>query len=166
MVDSYLTFEPSFWELLDNTLFESTDQVVVLGKQFNKRAGGTGPETDQGWGCMLRCAQMLLGEVLLRRHIGRDFEWKEGVPPSGSCIAEVPKQREPPTPQATARHLALTYFLSKRSSQAVIKVMPLCWRLEMVKLDTKRFYYNGDNYGLIRRREDYTDSSENEADAL
>ncbi|VDM82366.1 unnamed protein product [Strongylus vulgaris] len=32
---------------------------------------------------MLRCAQMLLGEVLLRRHIGRDFEWKEGVPPTG-----------------------------------------------------------------------------------
>ncbi|KAK6037225.1 hypothetical protein COOONC_25271 [Cooperia oncophora] len=39
MVDSYLTFEPSFWELQDNTLFESTDKVVVLGKEFNKRAG-------------------------------------------------------------------------------------------------------------------------------
>uniref|UniRef100_A0A7I4XXL6 Cysteine protease n=1 Tax=Haemonchus contortus TaxID=6289 RepID=A0A7I4XXL6_HAECO len=107
MVDSYLTFEPSFWELQDNTLFETSDHVVVLGKRFDKRAGleplrkyvtsrfwftyrrnfapigGTGPETDQGWGCMLRCAQMLLGEVLLRRHIGRNFEWKEGVPPSG-----------------------------------------------------------------------------------
>ncbi|KAJ1349329.1 hypothetical protein KIN20_004828 [Parelaphostrongylus tenuis] len=45
--------------------------------------GGTGPETDQGWGCMLRCAQMLLGEVLLRRHIGRDFEWSERAEPTG-----------------------------------------------------------------------------------
>ncbi|VDL64725.1 unnamed protein product [Nippostrongylus brasiliensis] len=32
---------------------------------------------------MLRCAQMLLGEVLLRRHIGRDYVWSEGKPPSG-----------------------------------------------------------------------------------
>uniref|UniRef100_A0A0K0CZ27 Cysteine protease n=1 Tax=Angiostrongylus cantonensis TaxID=6313 RepID=A0A0K0CZ27_ANGCA len=107
MVETYLTFEPSFWELQDNTLFDASDRVFLLGKQFNREAGldpvkryvtsrlwftyrkdfapigGTGPETDQGWGCMLRCAQMLLGEVLLRRHIGRDFKWSEDVPPTG-----------------------------------------------------------------------------------
>ncbi|KHJ92902.1 peptidase family C54 [Oesophagostomum dentatum] len=122
MVDTYLTFEPSFWELQDNTLLETDHKIYLLGKEFDKKEGidpikkyvtsrlwftyrrnfspigsfpsissfqtilyigGTGPESDQGWGCMLRCAQMLLGEVLLRRHIGRDFEWKEGEPPSG-----------------------------------------------------------------------------------
>ncbi|KJH44254.1 peptidase family C54 [Dictyocaulus viviparus] len=107
MVETYLTFEPSFWELQDNGLFETTDQIFLLGNHFNVNEGldpvkkyvtsrlwftyrrnfapigGTGPETDQGWGCMLRCAQMLLGEVLLRRHIGRHFEWIEGVPPTG-----------------------------------------------------------------------------------
>ncbi|VDO71551.1 unnamed protein product [Heligmosomoides polygyrus] len=95
MVDAYLTFEPSFWELQDNTLFESSDRLDSLKKYVTSRfwftyrrgfapIGGTGPETDQGWGCMLRCAQMLLGEVLLRRHIGRDFEWTEGVAPAGN----------------------------------------------------------------------------------
>ncbi|CAJ0596308.1 unnamed protein product [Cylicocyclus nassatus] len=107
MVDTYLTFEPSFWELQDNTLLETDHPIFLLGKKFDKEAGidpikkyvtsrlwftyrrnfapigGTGPESDQGWGCMLRCAQMLLSEVLLRRHIGRDYEWKEGTPPSG-----------------------------------------------------------------------------------
>ncbi|KIH51987.1 peptidase family C54 [Ancylostoma duodenale] len=107
MVDTYLTFEPSFWELQDNTLLETDRPILLLGKKFDREAGiepikkyvtsrlwftyrrnfapigGTGPETDQGWGCMLRCAQMLLGEVLLRRHIGRDYEWVEGAPPTG-----------------------------------------------------------------------------------
>lgn len=34
-------------------------------------AGGTGPTSDTGWGCMLRCGQMILGEALVCRHVGR-----------------------------------------------------------------------------------------------
>lgn len=40
--------------------------------------GGSGPTSDRGWGCMLRCGQMVLCNALVRLHLTRDWLW---VPP-------------------------------------------------------------------------------------
>ncbi|VDD77214.1 unnamed protein product [Mesocestoides corti] len=39
-----------------------------------------GPTTDTGWGCMHRCAQMLVGQALIQLHLGREWRWNPDRP--------------------------------------------------------------------------------------
>ncbi|XP_036596316.1 cysteine protease ATG4A [Trichosurus vulpecula] len=74
---------------------ETDEPVWILGKQYDLQAekskllsdvsarlwftyrrkfspiGGTGPSSDAGWGCMLRCGQMMLAQALICKHLGR-----------------------------------------------------------------------------------------------
>lgn len=52
---------------------------VTYRKGFSP-IGGLGPTTDQGWGCMLRCGQMMLAQALICRHLGRDWKWNKEYP--------------------------------------------------------------------------------------
>ncbi|XP_050306741.1 cysteine protease ATG4B [Anthonomus grandis grandis] len=44
-------------------------------KDFVAIGGSDGKTTDKGWGCMLRCGQMVLAQALINLHLGRDWLW-------------------------------------------------------------------------------------------
>ncbi|XP_031554762.1 cysteine protease ATG4B-like [Actinia tenebrosa] len=98
-----ITYEGINFEV--ETFPPTKDDVWVLGKHYNieegdlpylnkdirtrlwftyrkhfPNIGGTGPTTDSGWGCMLRCGQMMLAQALICRHLGRDWQWDPDKP--------------------------------------------------------------------------------------
>ncbi|KFD72515.1 hypothetical protein M514_15351 [Trichuris suis] len=93
---SSINLEHGFLEAEDREILLTHDCVWILGRCFDSKEferisrdiysktwftyrrnfppiGGTGPTSDQGWGCMLRCGQMLLAQALINRHLGRDW---------------------------------------------------------------------------------------------
>lgn len=44
-------------------------------KGFVPIGGVEGLTTDKGWGCMLRCGQMIIAQALVFIHLGRDWIW-------------------------------------------------------------------------------------------
>ncbi|KAI1902598.1 hypothetical protein AGOR_G00017580 [Albula goreensis] len=89
----------AFSEFLED-LPDTDEPVWILGARYNIRTeksellsdvrsrlwftyrkkfspiGGTGPSSDAGWGCMLRCGQMILAQALVCWHLGRG--WRLG----------------------------------------------------------------------------------------
>lgn len=83
-VEIYLNLEKPVWVLgkyfkPDEEIEQMNDDIlsriwITYRKNF-PAIGGTGPTYDTGWGCMLRCGQMMLAQALVCRHLGRDWSW-------------------------------------------------------------------------------------------
>nr|CDJ26740.1 cysteine peptidase 2 family C54 protein [Tityus serrulatus] len=97
-----MAYEPSYKEYAD---FPYTEEPVwILGKKYSvlhdleelrldicskiwftyrknfPPIGGTGPTSDSGWGCMLRCGQMVMAQALIFRHLARGWIWNPREP--------------------------------------------------------------------------------------
>ncbi|XP_063771907.1 cysteine protease ATG4B isoform X4 [Pseudophryne corroboree] len=59
---------------------ETAEPVWILGKKYSALTGGTGPTSDTGWGCMLRCGQMIFAQAIICRHMGREWRWDKQKP--------------------------------------------------------------------------------------
>nr|XP_054771392.1 cysteine protease ATG4B-like isoform X2 [Lytechinus pictus] len=67
------------YDLTQHQLEARLDVLSRLWFTYRKgfsNIGGTGPTTDQGWGCMLRCGQMMLAQALVCKHLGREWRWR------------------------------------------------------------------------------------------
>lgn len=97
MFEAYLTHESGVLEPDD--IPRTNNPVWILGKQYNAvqdlelirrditsrlwftyrkgfvPIGDSGHTSDKGWGCMLRCGQMVIAQALLFLHLGRDWQW-------------------------------------------------------------------------------------------
>uniref|UniRef100_A0A4W4ECZ0 Cysteine protease n=1 Tax=Electrophorus electricus TaxID=8005 RepID=A0A4W4ECZ0_ELEEL len=62
----------------EDILSDITSRLWFTYRKNFQPIGGTGPTSDNGWGCMLRCGQMILAEALIRRHLTRDWRWLRG----------------------------------------------------------------------------------------
>uniref|UniRef100_A0A1I8BYM0 Cysteine protease n=1 Tax=Meloidogyne hapla TaxID=6305 RepID=A0A1I8BYM0_MELHA len=99
MLDVCLTQDPGFSSLEDLALTNGNGELraYLLGRTvkdielirrisrsliwFTYRrnwpspiGGSGGPTTDLGWGCMIRCGQMLLAQTLTALHLGKDWQ--------------------------------------------------------------------------------------------
>uniref|UniRef100_A0A8C0J7V5 Cysteine protease n=1 Tax=Chelonoidis abingdonii TaxID=106734 RepID=A0A8C0J7V5_CHEAB len=62
----------------EEMLLDVTSRLWFTYRKNFPAIGGTGPTSDTGWGCMLRCGQMIFAQALVCRHLGRDWRWEKG----------------------------------------------------------------------------------------
>ncbi|XKL61028.1 hypothetical protein PGB90_008085 [Kerria lacca] len=98
MFEAYLTHESTSQPEPDD-IPQTKDPVWILGKKYNAlkeleeirkdirsrlwfsyrkgfiAIGDTGITSDKGWGCMLRCGQMVIAQALLFLHLSREWRW-------------------------------------------------------------------------------------------
>ncbi|CAD5120470.1 DgyrCDS9038 [Dimorphilus gyrociliatus] len=75
-----VNYTPSTAEDLEDLRKDVMSRIwLTYRKSFNAIGGIGGPTTDSGWGCMLRCGQMMLSHSLIVRHLGRDWRWTKGT---------------------------------------------------------------------------------------
>ncbi|KAL1123767.1 hypothetical protein AAG570_001540 [Ranatra chinensis] len=97
MFEAYLAHESGHLEPDD--IPNTKEPVWILGKKYNAihdidlirqdiqtrlwfsyrkgfvPIGDSGLTSDKGWGCMLRCGQMIVAQALLFLHLGREWRW-------------------------------------------------------------------------------------------
>lgn len=81
--DTYLESSPIVWilgnqynSLEDEALEDIRSRIWITYRKGFPRIGGSGPTSDYGWGCMLRCGQMVVAQALINKHFGREWRWK------------------------------------------------------------------------------------------
>ncbi|NWJ10317.1 ATG4B protease, partial [Crypturellus undulatus] len=62
----------------EEILSDVTSRLWFTYRKNFPAIGGTGPTSDTGWGCMLRCGQMIFAQALVCRHLGREWRWIKG----------------------------------------------------------------------------------------
>lgn len=96
MFEAYLAHESGH---LEDDIPQTREPVWILGKTYSAihdfesirkdiksrlwfsyrkgfvAIGDSSYTSDKGWGCMLRCGQMLIAQALINLHLGRDWEW-------------------------------------------------------------------------------------------
>ena len=83
-LQDFLVSEEPVWLL--GKKYSTINELKELQDDFRSRIwityrknfasiGGSGPTSDQGWGCMIRVAQMTLAQALLLNYLGRDWRW-------------------------------------------------------------------------------------------